>query len=88
MVAVVGTRTTATVTIIAASRCSHTDEVAAEVAHHSSPSRHLRAAPATECSLRQSRRCSDPVLKADSSTSTTAAVAASIGTTIHAAARS
>ena len=87
-VAAVGIRTAATVTVIAASGCSRTGEAAAGAARHSSPDRRLRAAPATECSLRLSRRCSDPAPKADSSTSTTAAAAASIGTTIHAAARS
>ena len=84
----VGTETAATVTVIAASRCSHTDAAAAGVAPHSLPGHRLRAVPATECSLRLSRRCNDPAPKEDSFTSTTVAEAASIGTTIHAAAHS
>ena len=87
-VAAVGTRTAATVTVIAASGCSRINEAAAGAASRSLPDRRLRAAPATECSLRLSRRCNDPAPKEDSSTSTTVAEAASIGTTIHAAAHS
>ena len=86
--AAVGTKTAATVTVIAASVSSHTNEAANGAPRHSLLDHRLRAVPATACSLRLSRRCSDPAPKAGSFTSTTAAAAASIGTTIHAVARS